>query len=736
MTQSFAALRHAPCVSLFYRLGRLGCGTAEHETVQIGKLVYYNGGAPDANDPTNYVSLVEDYNMITATIENLKADYINTGRLQGILVLNSTSLKTGNTIYSPDTTYVQGYNTPSSQINYGGSVQYKWNSRGQGLTNYDLHGIPIAYIMDSYVAQELRAEGQAATSSGSNNKATKNAIVAEFNYYMGPETMDSNTCLSWQDASNQQWKPKCLPLGGLSVWAHVGSAPSDQTQKPIVLLSAGMDATNLYHDLSYGANTAASNIIAMIMAAKLLGSALTDAEYDALPNRIVLSLFQGESYGFIGSRRFLRDIAYPGFTCQSDVVRSNIQLGDKSEYGCLNPLQHNLRFVDLGNQISSMLSIDQIGHAVANGILYVHGDDASTMVNFLKYVGTNQFSVAASSAVDTGYGYPFPPSPYTSLLSLSNGAIPGAVLTGYDYDFPSKLPYHSQQDVPDYIEMTTIAATATIMARTALAAAYDDGTYSGQGDYTTPTTYAKNLIPELSYSDSTLVEVANCFLRDGNCHLIQQYTKMEALNQGVDVGEALGTPPNYYVGTYSWGRGQPYVQVGDNVYGAYNGSDYGKKTDAISIQPKQLEATIHGLFDDFLGRGSTSSTDATTSCKKASDCSNVANLCQNNDYDVATCSGSGVCVCVRAQYHIAIDEALRSVEQMSPNYFVIDSANDAGISPVYTEPYWSSSVGVRIYRNANALPGYISLLAGVGIGAVSLFGALVLKVGLKKEKLY
>jgi nicastrin len=725
-------------VSLFYRLGRLGCSTAEHETVQIGKLVYYNGAAPDANDPTNYVALVEDYNMITATIDILQADHVNTGRLQGILVLNSTSLKTGYTLYSPDTAYVQGDNTPSVQVNYGGAVQYKWNSRGQGLTNYDLHGIPIAYIMDSYVAQELRIEGQASSSSSSNNKATKNAIVAEFNYYMGPETMDSNTCLSWRDVSNQQWKPKCLPLGGLSVWAHVGSPPDGQNPKPIIFLTAGMDATNLYHDLSYGSNTAASNIIAMIMAAKLLGNALTDVQYDALPNRIVLALFQGETYGFIGSRRFLRDMAYPGFKCNSEVVRSNTQLGEKSDYGCLNPLRHNLRFMDLGNQIGSMLSIDQIGHAVANGILYVHGDaDNSPIVNLLKNVGTNQFSVAASSAVDTGYGYPYPPSPYTSLLSLSEGAIPGAVLTGYDYDFPSKLPYHSQNDVPDYIELTTIAATATIMARTVLAAAYDDGTYSGQGDYATPTAYAKNLIPELLYNDAVLVEIANCFLRDGNCHLIQNYTKIESSNAGVNIGESLGVPPNYYVGTYHGGRGQPFVQVGDNIYGAYNGSDYGKKkTDVISLQPKQLEATIYGLFNDFLGRGSTSSSDTTTSCKKSSDCHNVENLCQNNVYDTATCAGSGICVCIRAQYHIAVDEALRSVEQMSPGYFVIDAETDAGISPIYTEPYWSSSVGVRIYRNANALPGYISLVAGIGIGAASFFGALVLKVGMKKEKLY
>jgi nicastrin len=750
-TVSYSSLQHAPCVTLFYRLGRIGCSTEDHDSKQIGKLIYYQGTIPDKNDRSNdqYVTLVEDYAMTSNTIKTLLQD--KGTRLKGILVLNSTSLNTGNTIYSTDTRTPQGTDTPSSLINYG-YIQYPWNSRGEDILANNLYGIPIAYITESNVAQALRVESEQALSS------KNNAIVAEFNYYMGPEAMDSPSCLGWKDVSNNEWKPKCLPLGGLSVWAHTGSPPphsssssssssSSGSQQPVILLSAGMDSTNLYHDLSTGANTAASNIITMLMAAKLLGSALTDVEYDALPNRIVLSLFQGESYGFVGSRNFLRDVAYPGFVCSSDIVRSHVSLGDKSEYGCLHPLRPNLRFSDIG-EIDSMLSIDQVGHAVANGILYAHTDAGTTsgskILNYLKYSNTNQFSVVASSAADTGYGYPYPPSPLTSLLQLSGGTIGGAVLTGYDYDFPSKLPYHTEKDVPAYIELQTIAATATIIARTVLAAAYDDGTYSGAGDYSTPTTYAKNLIPELSYNDATLIEISNCFLYNGNCDMIMKYSSMEALNEklrtgiGIDIGESLGTPPNYYVGTYSYSRGQPYVQVGDEIYGAYNGSDYGKssKTDNIIVQPKQLESTIYGLFNDFLGRGSVSSDTTTTSCKKLSDCSNIESICKNNAYDIATCSGSGVCVCVRAQYHIALDEALQPMDQMTTGYFYINATNDAEVSPIYTEPYWSASVGVRIYRDGSAVPGFISLFVGLGVGAISFFGALVLKVGLKKEKLY
>jgi hypothetical protein len=75
------------------------------------------------------------------------------------------------------------------------------------------------------------------------------------------------------------------------------------------------------------------------------------------------------------------------------------------------------------------------------------------------------------------------------------------------------------------------------------------------------------------------------------------------------------------------------------------------------MRPRALENTIHGLFNDYLGRGSSSSFNATT-CKKLTDCETVQGICQGNFLDSVTCSGSGVCVCVRAHFHLALDEAL------------------------------------------------------------------------------
>ena len=68
-------------------------------------------------------------------------------------------------------------------------------------------------------------------------------------------------------------------------------------------------------------------------------------------------------------------------------------------------------------------------------------------------------------------------------------------------------------------------------------------------------------------------------------------------------------------------------------------------------------------------------------------------------------------------------------------YFEFDEY-DAEISPVYTEPNWSQFVGVRVYRDVGPIPGLVTLAIGAVVMALSVCSAFVLRVGLKKEKLY
>lgn len=735
---SLAKLDHAPCITLYYRYGRVGCGT-EDRSIQVGQLQYFDGSLPQTKEP--YVAVMEDYMLTAQSLDTLLA--ARGGLLQGVLVVNSTasdgsSNSKDHSFYSPDAQAPQGYGTPSQYLQYG-NYYYQWNSKGQNLFSYDLFGLPMALVVDSEVSESLRQESQSSSADSS--------IVAEFNYYMGADNIDSKKCLAWEDAATGEWAPKCLPLGGTSVWATGGSPPNPSSDggspRNVIMVAASMDSTSMFHDVAPGANTAASNILTLLMVAKLLGENINDNIMDNLSNRILLGFFQGESYGFLGSRSFLKDLAYPGFQCYGSLVRAVYRLGDKSDYACLNPVRPSLQFANLG-KVTGMISVDQVGHDVGDGILYVHADAnndsfGSFLASTLMYSKTTDFSVAkASSGDNNGNGYPYPPTPLTSLLKLSGGAVGGAVLTGYDNYFSSQAPYHSHMDSAALhsINMDSIAASATIIARAALAAAYDSGDY----DYQTAANYAKNLIPELSSDNADLNELSDCLFYNGDCKLIKKYSSVEMANEravtglSLGAGAGLGTPPSYYVGVYSGYYGQPFVQVGDNWYGAYDGQDYGKKdSDAIGMTPSQLESTIHGLLNDYLGRGTISENSPAVKCSKQADCGQVEYCASYGER--ATCTGGGVCVCSRAHYHVALDEALKPAPDMPAGYFKIKDS-DSGNSPIYTEPFWSNDVGVHVYRDVGWLPGFFTLVSGLVAGGVSLFAAFVLKVGLKKEKLY
>jgi nicastrin len=59
-------------------------------------------------------------------------------------------------------------------------------------------------------------------------------------------------------------------------------------------VAAGIDSTSIFHDLSPGANTAASNTLALIMAAYLIQLSVDNKKLDALHRQIIFAFFQGE----------------------------------------------------------------------------------------------------------------------------------------------------------------------------------------------------------------------------------------------------------------------------------------------------------------------------------------------------------------------------------------------------------------------------------------------------------
>jgi len=849
----FEALPHAPCVSLFHRTGRVGCGTFGHD-VMTGRLLDWRSVA-DFSDSTAaasaaaegekaapYVAVMDETYYTSENVAKLQSfatryaagdDYgavEEGGPLRGVLVLAANATSSSSSDASPAPLAPQGDTTPAAGLTVGPSYEWNANDGGDGLTMVDFYGLPQVYVRDAATAAYLRgvaaeqsaslvSGGSDGVSVGSINAAVHPSIVSQFNYYMGPGDVTDGTdsdetskvytsqkCLEWKN-NKGEWSPRCAPLGGNSVWSVAGTPLAEgyggseaggeggNGARPTVLLATAIDATSMFHDLSPGANTAASNTLALLLAAQLLG-AVDDDTLDGLYGRIAFGFFQGESYGYLGSRRFLKDLVQ-GFQCAggdegvpSVYKRKNEEGGRR---GCLRPMRADLTFQNLG-EVSGMIAVDQVGNLGGTKNLYVQGGDATDAngngdgtAGFLAEVLVELaqegggYAVQASSVVadEEDETVPLPPTPLSSLVKLSDAAVGGVVLTGYDDAFVTGSLYHSHLDsvaASQTVDKDAVAAAATLLARTAVAAAYRN---PGDGDTNAETAaaYAMGLLPDAVDSSSTsFADLYNCLFEDGNCETFLKYSNVErtndALRTGIDLGLGvpLGTPPSYYTSIYDSSNGQAFLHVGGTGSGkryfgslvAGNGAKdkYGKEikdygtdvSDTFLLRPSLLETSIHGILNDFLGRGSfvasdDSSSPTLTTCKHNNDCSSVSYCGGGSDSSsssalasLPTCAG-GSCVCgARSHYHPALDEGLSAAANVGPGMFELqqneDDSGEGVSSALYTEPYWSSYVGVRVYNDAGSNPGVYASSVGAVFALLCAGFVWNLKKKMMKEKVY
>jgi nicastrin len=139
---------------------------------------------------------------------------------------------------------------------------------------------------------------------------------------------------------------QCQPLGGKSVWSSLGGNVS--SSKKIVFVSTSLDSNAFFHDIAIGADAHISSVITLLLTAHTL----SNVNMHALDKQIVLGLFAGESWGYLGSKKFVDDIVNFKCTTLSDDGNS-----------CLVPYRPNLQFqqIKLSN-IDLLIDIDQISN--------------------------------------------------------------------------------------------------------------------------------------------------------------------------------------------------------------------------------------------------------------------------------------------------------------------------------------------------------------------------------------
>uniref|UniRef100_A0A2P2M6K5 Uncharacterized protein MANES_02G078600 n=3 Tax=Rhizophora mucronata TaxID=61149 RepID=A0A2P2M6K5_RHIMU len=312
-------------------------------------------------------------------------------------------------------------------------------------------------------------------------------------------TRDSETCLR---------EMTCLPLGGYSVWSSLPpiNFSSSSQSKPIILTVATMDSASFFRDKSLGAESPISGLISLLAAVDSLS--YLDG-LDGLSKQLVFSVFTGEAWGYLGSRRFLLEL-----DLQSDAV------------GGLN-----------GSSIDTVIEIGSVGKGFSQGnkTFFAHAAGASSAtsdaLNALQHAQDSLESenIIVSSASTSNPG--IPPSSLMAFLR-KNPFASGITLEDFDTAFANKF-YDSHLDDMSNINASAIVAAASLVARTLYILA------SGNKNLSSSSLSAINV------NASLVEELMGCLLscEPGlSCELVKKYISPRATCPSHYVGVIVGEP--------------------------------------------------------------------------------------------------------------------------------------------------------------------------------------------------
>ncbi len=429
-----------PCTRMFHSKGAVGCrATNRHPTPLPLYMIEEMMGGMTGEDLTRVLeSIQEPVALVERDVilghRSLMNAVLLSDTVKALVLIpdeKGTVLDKAELMHSPDMESPQGEGTPSKA--FDAVPDYKWNVGGSGILEKEIN-IPVVFLQEKQVTNEVK---EYATVNRKRGIGSYPRYMANFDFYFGGEGVTSKSCLGWIDLDGKP-NPKCTPLGGQSAW---GTAGRIDKQDPVVMVAVGMDSKSMFHDAVPGTNSAVSGLIALFVAADSLASAVDakNISLDTIPYKIAFSAFQGESWGFIGSRRFLKDAFSTGdgaFSCANTVESSESPTGSPM---CLDPLYPSLEFLNLSSP-EIVLSVDQVGKVTESNTMFLHptarsSSHATDMKTALTLGQDIPIMEIKQSKVDV-----MPPTSLTSFLKR-NSSIRGMVLSGYDSSFVDPL-YH------------------------------------------------------------------------------------------------------------------------------------------------------------------------------------------------------------------------------------------------------------------------------------------------------
>jgi hypothetical protein len=542
-----------------------------------------------------------------------------------------------------------------------------------------------------------------------------------------------------------------------SVWATTEPIDADAAAaKKVVMATSGIDGASLFHDLVPGADAPASSVVAILAAADAISTWL--AAGNTITNVIGYSLFQGEAWDTVGSRRFVYDISryQDQNRCNNTVKASESPTGRDM---CLSPLLPSMAFSSFGSnleKLSAVVAVDQVGRG---NQLYVHADTAAGGAG----------GVPSSPNLTPASSTQLPPSPVDS-FKKRNAALPGYVLSGYDKNFTNPY-YHSQFDTLDAATaVPNVEKAAQELAKTLVWLANDKN----------------GALPNDIVINTTLVsDLMTCITGNWLCPLFNEYladtyANMEAYLNAAELQFNLApttnaTAPSLYASVASIKRippTLPYVTLtvedianfvfslpkcapGETVTPTkelcmYCDSDGSSGDDCSFKSKKALMQNIHvvtfpaNVYEGFLR---SFLVDKSTSNRTNIGCNATLDCRKNGAVGTEFECHRHKCVLPSAYFHTAISPAL----DPTPNGMIYNvneklcegddawicsqDKNGKRVEMLWTEPDWSSDIGVTIYPDGGDSIAWVALVLGFLVLGSGYFAAKFSLSALQKKKM-
>ena len=356
-----------------------------------------------------------------------------------------------------------GWNAAGTDPTGPGGVGWNWNPYGKNLLRQSFP-FPI-FQLDNATTRSARERAE----YNAKNSYRPPVNVAKMELLM-QGTHNSTYCIQ---------QNTCYPLGGHSVWASLppaSTSTNDETQQQqsrqqqrVVLAVAQVDSTSLFHRLTQASNTPLSGLIALLTAAKILGSPLnTDTRTATYRRTIVFLAMTGEPWDYMGSKRLLWDM--------------------------YNTNNNSNAFADSVEAIEAIIEVGHVGgpsRTPQNKYqLYLHANSSSNSSTTSKALQEFLARVSASTASNTTAtpASPLLPSlpPTTTCSSFLRHAsptqpIPCVVIEEFDDTFLNKA-FWSEYDTA--IDVEAVAATASFLAQSLHILAQQEDTGDIGGPYT------------------------------------------------------------------------------------------------------------------------------------------------------------------------------------------------------------------------------------------------------------